>query len=124
MRRRALARALAAIVLPLLLAAQATGCSGDEETATSAAPTKPELTVPGERPRSPERARDRKRDTSSPSEPSPAPTSTTAGPSTSTAPAQPTTQPPDSASNDTPPPAGSAADRFEKACRENPEACR
>ena len=111
--------------MALLLVAQATGCGSDEQAAPSAAPPRPELTVPGERPRSSKPAPDRERGSSSPDEPGPAPTSTAGEPSGgATAPAQTTTQPPDSPSNDTPPPAGSAADRFEKACRENPEACR
>ena len=113
-------RALGVIALAAVLAAQAAGCGGDEEPVPSAAPAKPELTVPGEQTRSGER----ERASTSRSEPSSTSTSEDA-PSSSTAPAPTTTQPPvDSPSNDTPPPAGSAADRFEKACRENPATCR
>jgi len=122
--RSALARALAATVLVSLLAAQATACGGDEERVPSTVPARPELTVPGEKARPAEAAGGRERRSTSATEPAPPPPTTDQAPS-STAEAPSTTQPPaDSPSNDTPPPSGSAADRFEQACRENPDACR
>ena len=122
--RRALARALGVVVLPCLLAGQAAGCGGDDEAAQTAPPARPELTVPGERPRPAAPARDRERRSSTATAPSQAPTATADEPPSSTAPAPTMTQPPDGPSNDTPPAPGSAADRFEQACRENPAACR
>lgn len=104
---------LATALLALMLAP---GCGGDDEQAKTA-PEPPELTVPR-------------------SEPETTPTETTEaapGPDPATAPAPqgegdgstpaPRQAPPDSPQNDTPPPPGSPAERFEQECERNPESC-
>ena len=93
-------------------------CGGDDETPagtetettpertvpleTAPAPTPPPPAVPGETPSRP-----------------PA----TGDPDSGGSPAPPPTPAPDSPQNDLPPPPGSPADRFEKECEANPDAC-
>ena len=101
---------IATIALACGLLALAPGCGGDDEEEPVKAPT---LTVPGER------------------EPDTTERQDTATTETDTAPAQPESggqpapepQPEDSPQNDTPPPAGSPAERFEQFCEDNPGAC-
>ena len=96
---------IATIALACGLLALAPGCGGDDEEEPVKAPT---LTVPGER------------------EPDTTERQDTATTETDTAPAQPESggqpapepQPEDSPQNDTPPPAGSPAERFEQFCEE------
>jgi hypothetical protein len=100
----------------LLAAAMAVGCGADDEPATGREPTVPDLTVP-------------QTDEPAPSVPE-TETETTAPPTTETT-APPTSggtpapKPPqtDTPENDTPPPSGSPAERFEDFCNDNPGAC-
>jgi hypothetical protein len=115
-----------ALLLAMLVLPAAAGCGGDDEQA-EALPEAPELTVP--------------RTTPEPDPPSTAPAPTTdteaetapapdTGEDPSTAPLAPgegdgTSEPPtrgtpDGPANDTAPPAGSPAERFERECEENP----
>ena len=106
-----------------LLAAGVAGCGGDEP---DKAPPKPELRVPGGDRGSADR--DTTGDETATDETTPAVPDTTTpavpGATTPTPTPTPTPQPvPDSPANDTPPPPGSAADRFEDFCTQNPGAC-
>jgi hypothetical protein len=98
------------LALLLALLALAPGCGGDDEP--DAAPPLPDLTVPQT---DTSTAPDTETETA-PAETAPPATDGGAG-----APAPETT--PDSPTNDTPPPAGSPAERFEDFCNENPGAC-
>jgi len=119
------ARALGATVL--LLALAGTGCGGGDE-GQSREPRTPELTVPGEpaADESPRRERPRERTTTEATtqpleQPPPATTTPSGG---AQAPTTPTPEPPaDTPQNDAPPPSGSAAEKFEDFCDENPGAC-
>ena len=108
--RRALAVLLVLALVPALAA-----CGGDDEPKKRAKP--PELTVPET---DPERAPD----TATQTAPAPQPTTPATPPGDdggATAPDQ--QAPQDSPQNDTPPPPGSEAERYEKFCDQNPGAC-
>jgi hypothetical protein len=119
-------RLLAAITFALALVALAplTACGDEDEPAkvpAEAPPKAPALTVPHA---DPEPAPTQRTETT----PAPA----TLGEDSATAPLAPgegdgTVRPPrttpDSPDNDTPPPAGSPAERFERECEESPAAC-
>jgi hypothetical protein len=104
----------------LLVAGLLLACGGDDEPAAKTTPTVPDLTVP-------------ETDEVEPSVPEtepepPATTTETVPPSTdggTPAPEQePEPEPPaDTPENDTPPPAGTPAERFEEYCNDHPEAC-
>ena len=113
MGRRRLTSALA--LLALAVAPLAAGCGSDEE-ASQKPPAAPKLTVPRETETEPAPADTGT--TSSEPAPAPAPRTETSGGS-----APPRTQTEDTPQNDTPPPKGSPADKFEKFCDENPGAC-
>lgn len=118
-----------AAVLLALMALVVAGC-GDDEEASQTIPPLPELTVPGE---------------GTPTlDDLPSTTGTDTGPSTDGGAGSPSTPPAggdtgtpqgggapsggqaapqDTPDNDTPPPAGSPAERFEEFCSENPGTC-
>ena len=87
------------------------GCGGDDEPAEPAI-TVPDLTVPGRDEVQPEPT-----DTAPATTPAAPPADTSGG---TTVPTDPGT---DSPENDTSPPPGSPAERFEKFCEANPGAC-
>jgi hypothetical protein len=94
------------LILLFALVVAAPGCGGDNEPAE--APPLPDLTVPRTDPEPPA-------DTASDAD------TATIPPVTEVTPAPAETQTvPDSATNDTPPPADSPAERFEDFCNENP----
>jgi hypothetical protein len=115
-----------------LLAPVLAACGGDDEPTSTGELRNPPLTAPGTG----------STDTTQPTETAPPSTGTAPGPSapldqpnpgnggvpapdsnapsTQTAPAP---SPPDSPGNDTPPPPGSPAERFEQFCAQNPGAC-
>jgi hypothetical protein len=115
--RRALKAFLAAL---LALALIASGCGGDDEPSAETQPALPDLTVPqGET-----------TETEQPVEPVPDPQTETlppvetVPPSTGGGTPAPEAEPaPDTPENDTPPPAGSPAERIVKFCDDNPGAC-
>ena len=102
---------IATITLACGLLALAPGCGGGDDE--DPPPSAPALTVPRETTPHTTEGQD------------------TATTQTETAPAQPESggqpapepQPEDSPQNDTPPPAGSPAERFEEFCEQNPGAC-
>jgi hypothetical protein len=113
------ARLVLALVVALLAPAWLAGCGGDDEQA-EAPENPPELTVPRT---TPEPARTETTGTTE---------TTTTGEDPATAPlapgegdggAAPPEATPDSPQNDTAPPAGSPAERFEQECEANPAAC-
>jgi hypothetical protein len=97
-----------AVVLCALALAGTVGCGGDDEEASNTGDTAPELTVPDD-------------DTSTETETTDTSAETTIAPPPETQPAP--APAPDSPQNDTPPPPGSPAERFEEFCAENPGAC-
>jgi hypothetical protein len=94
-----------------VLVVSATGCGADDET-SAAPPRDPELTIPRTEAEPPPPETTETTETVAP------PTTETAPPPTTE-----TTPPVDSPENDTPPPEGSPAERFEDFCNENPGAC-
>jgi hypothetical protein len=92
------------------------GCGGDDNQQATTIPTVP-LTVPGEDTTSSSESTDTTVDTTpDTATPAPAPTPT---PTPAPTPAQPE----DSPQNDTAPPPGSEAQKFEDFCTQNPGAC-
>ncbi|MFL5896639.1 MAG: hypothetical protein ACJ76Z_16190 [Thermoleophilaceae bacterium] len=124
MRRRVLTAAVVAV-----MAFVAAGCGGSKNAAEPLPPT-PTLTVPGESgtpsvPKTADTTTDTSTSTSTSTTPTPAAT-TPSNPSTpqgGAAPPQTGGVSPDSPSNNTSPPAGSPAQRFEQFCKDNPGAC-
>ena len=106
---------LAVLALGALLAGAA-GCGSDGEEAAERPQPKPELTVPGDQPPRVDRTGRNEEETDT-EEAAPA----QEGAPTGGAPA-PQAAAPDGPDNDTPPPPGSAAERFEN-CAANPAAC-
>jgi hypothetical protein len=106
-----------ALLLALLALAALAGCGGDDEQA-EALPDPPELTIPRT---APEPAETEATDTVDTAPPDPATAPLAPGEGDGTAP--PAQTAPDSPQNDTPPPAGSPAERFEQQCDANPAAC-
>jgi len=105
-------------LVALLAAGLMAGCGGDDEPAAGGPSTLPDLTVPQTdeaRPAVPET------ETAAPT-PEPQPEPTIPDPDGG-APAPAPEPPPDAPENDTPPPPGSPAERFEDFCNDNPGAC-
>lgn len=105
-------------MLGLALLGLAAGCVGDEERAETP-PTPPELTIPRTEPEpepSPPAPTQPQRE-----DPATAPAPPGEGDGSTPAPRRQSR--PDSPENDTPPPAGSPAERFERECEQNPAAC-
>jgi hypothetical protein len=110
-----------ALVLALLALAAA-GCGGDDEQA-EAPPDPPELTIPRTTPEPAETQATGTTETTAPATPDdPATAPLTPGEGDGTG-APPARTAPDGPENDTAPPAGSPAERFERECDENPAAC-
>jgi hypothetical protein len=117
--RTAFTAAVAALVLALA------ACGGDDENVADT-PARPELTVPGggKAPTLDEKPRTTKTGTSTTT--APAPSGGTPAPTPQQQQQQPqgqANQPQDSPQNDTPPPKGSPAQKFEQFCEDNPGAC-
>jgi hypothetical protein len=105
---------VATLALTLALPVAAVAACGDDAD-TQATPEPPKLTVP-RTDTEPERTSPRTVPQPPPAPPAPEPDYENAP-----APAPPNRA--DSPQNDTPPPPGSPAERFEEACERNPEAC-
>jgi hypothetical protein len=92
------------------------GCGGDDEPSTSTARELPELSIPTTTTSTAPSVLDRT-----------APATTTVDPATETLPSEgprtTPTEPADTPENDSPPPEGSPAERFEQYCTDNPGAC-
>ena len=88
------------------------GCGADEESSADT-PSVPQITVPQTREASP----------ATETEPTPTQTETVAPTTEQSTPAPQPETPQDTPTSDTPPPAGSPAERFEDFCNDNPGAC-
>ena len=106
-------------LLALLALAALAGCGGDDEQA-EALPEPPQLTIPRTTPEPAETEATETTGTTTGDDPSTEPLAPGEGDGSTPAPAQTT---PDSPQNDTAPPAGSPAERFEQQCDANPAAC-
>jgi hypothetical protein len=92
------------------------GCGGDDEPSTSTARELPELSIPTNT-----------TPTTRPQVEETTPTTTSVDPATETLPTEgprpDSDEPADTPENDSPPPEGSPAERFEQYCDDNPGAC-
>jgi hypothetical protein len=127
---------LAAALLAVLALALG-ACGGDDEPAAERRPKAPELTVPETEPATATTEYSPPTSSPAPSTRSPAPTRTTSpdqgdsgdsgdeasGDGSSGGTPAPSSPQPDDPTNDTAPPAGIPAERFERFCEANPGAC-
>lgn len=124
MTRRVLTTAMVAVLVPALV-----GCGGGSKNAAKPLPPTPTLTVPGQNatPSVPKTSTGATGTTAPATQTAVSTTPTTqSNPSTpqgGAAPPQTGGASPDSPSNNTSPPAGSPAQRFEQFCKDNPGAC-